>query len=307
MGNVCGCVRADKEEQFLDPAKAPLSPAKQSPGRKYFRRKSRKKQSEEEKKPEDIDENEGNIQIKTEHSKKSATHLKEKELCESVIQKAAVDRSDLLVRTKVTGDLVKTKLLNDIHCDSYTGNGACTYSRRASKAEEGERWLPKETERGPKTERPAQEKEYSNDGILGELIFQKNRKFLHFKTESNSNSVLKEQCEENALNINNAGDNPGQENNYLQPFEFKTENDPQQVFPKFGIVPFSVENAICSVLPNSKISDIHVTGESEDMSAKERLLLWTQQTTEGYAGIRCENFTTCWRDGRLFNAIIHKY
>uniref|UniRef100_A0A8B9NNX3 Dystonin n=1 Tax=Accipiter nisus TaxID=211598 RepID=A0A8B9NNX3_9AVES len=56
-----------------------------------------------------------------------------------------------------------------------------------------------------------------------------------------------------------------------------------------------------------KISDIHVTGESEDMSAKERLLLWSQQTTEGYAGIRCENFTTCWRDGRLFNAIIHKY
>ncbi|XP_049675424.1 dystonin isoform X16 [Accipiter gentilis] len=43
------------------------------------------------------------------------------------------------------------------------------------------------------------------------------------------------------------------------------------------------------------------------MSAKERLLLWSQQTTEGYAGIRCENFTTCWRDGRLFNAIIHKY
>lgn len=55
------------------------------------------------------------------------------------------------------------------------------------------------------------------------------------------------------------------------------------------------------------MSDIHVTGESEDMSAKERLLLWTQQATEGYAGIRCENFTTCWRDGKLFNAIIHKY
>ncbi|KAL0622227.1 hypothetical protein AAY473_005815 [Plecturocebus cupreus] len=36
------------------------------------------------------------------------------------------------------------------------------------------------------------------------------------------------------------------------------------------------------------ISDIHVTGESEDMSAKERLLLWTQQATEGYAGIRLE-------------------
>ncbi|XP_044277500.1 dystonin isoform X21 [Varanus komodoensis] len=64
---------------------------------------------------------------------------------------------------------------------------------------------------------------------------------------------------------------------------------------------------IWTIILHFQISDIHVTGESEDMSAKERLLLWTQQTTEGYAGIRCENFTTCWRDGRLFNAIIHKY
>lgn len=39
MGNVCGCVRAEKEEQYFDPAKSPLSPEKHSPGRKYFRRK----------------------------------------------------------------------------------------------------------------------------------------------------------------------------------------------------------------------------------------------------------------------------
>uniref|UniRef100_A0AAR2M6F8 Dystonin n=1 Tax=Pygocentrus nattereri TaxID=42514 RepID=A0AAR2M6F8_PYGNA len=57
----------------------------------------------------------------------------------------------------------------------------------------------------------------------------------------------------------------------------------------------------------SQISDIHVTGESEDMTAKERLLLWSQQMTEGYVGVRCDNFTTSWRDGRLFNALIHKY
>ncbi|XP_045150784.1 dystonin isoform X5 [Echinops telfairi] len=64
---------------------------------------------------------------------------------------------------------------------------------------------------------------------------------------------------------------------------------------------------IWTIILHFQISDIHVTGESEDMSAKERLLLWTQQATEGYAGMRCENFTTCWRDGKLFNAIIHKY
>lgn len=57
----------------------------------------------------------------------------------------------------------------------------------------------------------------------------------------------------------------------------------------------------------SQISDVHVTGESEDMTAKERLLLWSQQMTEGYIGVRCDNFTTSWKDGKLFNAIIHKY
>lgn len=56
-----------------------------------------------------------------------------------------------------------------------------------------------------------------------------------------------------------------------------------------------------------QISEIHVTGESEDMTAKERLLLWSRQLSDGYVGVRCENFTTSWRDGRLFNAIIHKY
>ncbi|XP_043919283.1 dystonin isoform X2 [Protopterus annectens] len=64
---------------------------------------------------------------------------------------------------------------------------------------------------------------------------------------------------------------------------------------------------IWTIILHFQISDIHVTGESEDMSAKERLLLWSAQATENYVGVRCDNFTTCWRDGRLFNAIIHKY
>ncbi|XP_069036165.1 dystonin isoform X10 [Lepisosteus oculatus] len=64
---------------------------------------------------------------------------------------------------------------------------------------------------------------------------------------------------------------------------------------------------IWTIILHFQISDIHVTGESEDMSAKEKLLLWSRQMTEGYVGVRCENFTTSWRDGRLFNAIIHKY
>ncbi|XP_054886084.1 dystonin isoform X2 [Poeciliopsis prolifica] len=64
---------------------------------------------------------------------------------------------------------------------------------------------------------------------------------------------------------------------------------------------------IWTIILHFQISDIHVTGESEDMTAKERLLLWSKQITDGYVGVRCDNFTTSWRDGRLFNAIIHKY
>ncbi|XP_028326124.1 plectin-like isoform X6 [Gouania willdenowi] len=58
---------------------------------------------------------------------------------------------------------------------------------------------------------------------------------------------------------------------------------------------------------SSSISDIQVNGQSEDMTAKEKLLLWSQRTTDNYQGIRCDNFTTSWRDGKLFNAVIHKH
>ncbi|KPP77758.1 hypothetical protein Z043_102784 [Scleropages formosus] len=57
----------------------------------------------------------------------------------------------------------------------------------------------------------------------------------------------------------------------------------------------------------SQISDIQVNGQSDDMTAKEKLLLWAQRMVEGYQGLRCDNFTTSWRDGKLFNAVIHKH
>ncbi|KAM4630179.1 microtubule-actin cross-linking factor 1 isoform 2-T2 [Polymixia lowei] len=56
-----------------------------------------------------------------------------------------------------------------------------------------------------------------------------------------------------------------------------------------------------------QISEIYVSGESGDLTAKEKLLLWSQQATEGYPGLRCVNFTSCWSDGRMFNALLHRY
>nr|XP_028578482.1 dystonin isoform X22 [Podarcis muralis] len=316
MGNICGCVRADKDEQCLDPARAPLSPAKHSPGRKYFRRKSRRKQAEDEREPEKIKENEGKIQFKANRSKETATatHPRELAIHESVIQKALLDRTDLTVSTDVNADLVKAKLVSGASCDSSSGNGACAKGRRASKSEEKERLLTEDLEKCPKKRKPScstQDKKSSHNGIQGEFTFQKNRG-VNFEKESGSNCVLNKQFEENALSKALSGiadDSPKWENGYNRhPAKLQNQTHLQQGFPKSVSLPLSQENEAHSILPNrSKISDIHVTGESEDMSAKERLLLWTQQTTEGYAGIRCENFTTCWRDGKLFNAIIHKY
>ncbi|KPP75882.1 hypothetical protein Z043_104825 [Scleropages formosus] len=57
----------------------------------------------------------------------------------------------------------------------------------------------------------------------------------------------------------------------------------------------------------TQISDIQVNGQSDDMTAKEKLLLWSQRMVDGYPGLRCDNFTTSWRDGKLFNAVIHRH
>ncbi|XP_072250893.1 plectin isoform X8 [Leuresthes tenuis] len=64
---------------------------------------------------------------------------------------------------------------------------------------------------------------------------------------------------------------------------------------------------IWTIILHFQISDIQINGQSEDMTAKEKLLLWSQRMTDNYQGIRCDNFTTSWRDGKLFNAVIHKH
>ncbi|KAM9102294.1 plectin isoform 9-T10 [Sarcophilus harrisii] len=64
---------------------------------------------------------------------------------------------------------------------------------------------------------------------------------------------------------------------------------------------------IWTIILHFQISDIQVSGQSEDMTAKEKLLLWSQRMVEGYQNLRCDNFTASWRDGRLFNAIIHRH
>ncbi|XP_026964809.1 microtubule-actin cross-linking factor 1 isoform X4 [Sagmatias obliquidens] len=64
---------------------------------------------------------------------------------------------------------------------------------------------------------------------------------------------------------------------------------------------------IWTIILHFQISDIYISGESGDMSAKEKLLLWTQKVTAGYTGVKCTNFSSCWSDGKMFNALIHRY
>nr|XP_029519427.1 microtubule-actin cross-linking factor 1 isoform X8 [Oncorhynchus nerka] len=56
-----------------------------------------------------------------------------------------------------------------------------------------------------------------------------------------------------------------------------------------------------------QISEIYVSGESGDLTAKEKLLLWSQKASEGWPGLRCTNFSSSWSDGRMFNALLHRF
>lgn len=67
---------------------------------------------------------------------------------------------------------------------------------------------------------------------------------------------------------------------------------------------------IWTIILRFQIQQITVQGPEPGQatrSAKDALLLWCQMKTAGYHNVNIRNFTTSWRDGLAFNAIIHKH
>ncbi|XP_059607518.1 dystonin isoform X1 [Phlebotomus argentipes] len=62
---------------------------------------------------------------------------------------------------------------------------------------------------------------------------------------------------------------------------------------------------IWTIILHFQISDI-VVGHDDNLTAKEALLQWARKSTARYPGVKVNDFTSSWRDGLAFSAIIHR-
>lgn len=189
MGNVCGCVRAEKEEQYLDPAKTPLSPEKYSPRRKYFRRKPIKTIIGDRESVEPNKQNEG--------KKKSGVQLSEEQpalLPRGLVPEDAVVPDPTLDvgiphpqgKTRVVVDSVKQKLVPSAagSLSHYVDTSANDGDREVKVSDLEER-IP-ETDSTPCC---VKRKEHLNDASRREITFQRKTDILMLPKAASLSSI----------------------------------------------------------------------------------------------------------------------
>ena len=72
-----------------------------------------------------------------------------------------------------------------------------------------------------------------------------------------------------------------------------------------GKEPKLILGLVWTLVHKFQMQEIHLEGDAK--SAKDALLLWCQRKTKNYANVHITNFTTSWKDGLAFNAIIHAH
>ncbi|KAF3831666.1 hypothetical protein GH733_000478 [Mirounga leonina] len=169
MGNVCGCVRAEKEKQYLDPARTPLSPEKYSPGRKYFRRKLIKTTVGNTESVEPNRQNEG---------KKSGIQLSEQRALspgrlaqeDSAAPDPTLEGGILQEKTQVVADGVKQKLVPSAASGlSHRGDTSANDRDTEAKVSDLEERIPERDS----TPYCAKRKEHLDDANRREITFQR--------------------------------------------------------------------------------------------------------------------------------------